>query len=203
MITIKRWTDNEVIYTSDCATIREAVEQAVREKIELSFADLQSTDLSNINLPSAKLFNAKLSYSTLKNTFLIGADLSFANLKGARIEDCNLSLADLSNTDLSFTELSNTDLSLTDLSFASFYWTKFNKIDLSKAVIYNSIIIKNLGPRKEPVVAIQTNTGIKIKSEIFFGTLDNFEITVKQNHQNNKYARDYFAMIEFIKKVFQ
>jgi hypothetical protein len=55
-IEIKNRFTNEVIYTyeSENATIKDAVEKAIKEKFSLSSADLRSADLSSANLYSAE-----------------------------------------------------------------------------------------------------------------------------------------------------
>ena len=60
MITIKRWDNDEVIYTSNKETIKEAVEEAVANKISLAYADLSETDLSEANLSKADLYDVKI-----------------------------------------------------------------------------------------------------------------------------------------------
>jgi hypothetical protein len=74
-------------YEAENATIKDAVEKAVKEKVSLSNADLSNANLSNADLSNADLSNANLSNARLSN----------ANLSNARLSNADLSNADLSN----------------------------------------------------------------------------------------------------------
>jgi hypothetical protein len=84
--TIKRWT-GELIKIVKAENFKKAIEQAIKEKMDLSYADLRYADLSSADLSSADLRYADLSY----------ADLSSANLRYANLSSANLSYADLSS----------------------------------------------------------------------------------------------------------
>ena len=69
MIEIRN-TSGKVIYTSNATTVRGAVEEAVKDKVNLSGADLFWANLSGADLTGADLYGAKL----------IGADLRGAEI---------------------------------------------------------------------------------------------------------------------------
>ena len=75
MITIKRWDNDEVIYTSNKETIKEAVEEAVANKISLAYVDLFGTDLSEADLSEADLSNANLNNINLSKADLYGVKI--------------------------------------------------------------------------------------------------------------------------------
>jgi hypothetical protein len=77
-------------YEAQNATIKDAVEQAVKEKVSLSSANLSLADLSSANLSLADLRSANLR----------SADLSSANLSSANLRSADLSSADLSSANL-------------------------------------------------------------------------------------------------------
>ena len=81
-----RWT-GDIIFTSTKTTYKEAVEEAIKSKANLSWADLSKANLSKANLSWADLSKANLS----------GANLSWADLSGANLSGANLSDANLSN----------------------------------------------------------------------------------------------------------
>jgi hypothetical protein len=89
-----RWT-GDVLYTSDCATVRDAMEAACRSRANLSGANLSGADLSGANLSGADLSGANLSGANLSGADLSGADLSGADLSGADLSGADLSGADL------------------------------------------------------------------------------------------------------------
>lgn len=79
-----RWSD-EVLFSHECESIKEAVAAALDVD-----ADLRGADLSGANLSDAYLRGADLSGANLR-----GADLSYADLRGANLSDANLSGANL------------------------------------------------------------------------------------------------------------
>jgi len=93
----------EVLFTyeDENATIKKAVEKAIKERVSLSFADLRSADLSYANLSSADLSSAVLSFASLRFANLSFADLRFADLIYADLIYADLSFADLSSANLS------------------------------------------------------------------------------------------------------
>jgi hypothetical protein len=97
---VNRWT-RAVIFSGEYASLKEAVEQAVRSRANLSEAYLSEAYLSGADLSGANLSEAYLS----------GADLSGANLSEAYLSRADLSRADLSRADLSRADLSRADLS--------------------------------------------------------------------------------------------
>jgi len=85
-------------YENENATIKDAVEKAVKEKVSLAFADLSSADLSSANLRSANLYSANLSSADLYSADLSSANLSSANLRSANLYSANLSSANNKET---------------------------------------------------------------------------------------------------------
>ena len=98
-------------YEKENATIKDAVEQAVKEKVSLMYADLYSANLRSADLRSADLYSANLR----------SADLSLANLRSANLRSADLSLANLRSADLYSANLSSANLSSADLRSANLY----------------------------------------------------------------------------------
>jgi len=69
-----------ILYTSEKATIKEAVEEAVENYANLRGANLRSANLSSANLSSANLCGADLSGVEFSGANLRGADFSGADL---------------------------------------------------------------------------------------------------------------------------
>jgi len=76
--------DDDVIYTSDKPTLKEAVEEAVECEADLYKADLYEANLRGANLRGANLYKADLYEANLCGADLCGADLRGANLYGAK-----------------------------------------------------------------------------------------------------------------------
>jgi hypothetical protein len=107
-------------YEAENATIKDAVEKAVKERVSLRSANLRSADLSSANLysanlRSANLYSANLCSADLRSANLYSADLSSANLRSADLSSADLSLANLYSADLSSANLRSADLSSANL----------------------------------------------------------------------------------------
>ena len=76
-------------------TIKDTIEEAVRNN-----ADLINANLINANLEYANLRNVNLEYANLENANLINANLRNANLRNADLRNSNLENADLRNANL-------------------------------------------------------------------------------------------------------
>ena len=74
---IKSWRTKEIIFEAQCSSLLDLLKSALKEKINLSDADLSGAYLSGANLRGADLSDAYLS----------GANLSGANLRGADLSD--------------------------------------------------------------------------------------------------------------------
>ena len=82
-------------YTSENATIKDALLDAIKNKANLSRANLFGADLRGADLRGADLFEADLSGANLSRANLFGADLSGADLSRADLSRANLSRANL------------------------------------------------------------------------------------------------------------
>src|SRR5574344_1282298 len=91
----------KVLYSDDtCTTIKELVEKAVFNKINLRDADLRDADLIGANLICANLRGANLIGANLRGADLESANLIGANLIDADLESANLICANLIDADL-------------------------------------------------------------------------------------------------------
>lgn len=99
-IQIRKIGTGEVIYESKTETIKEALEQAVKEYANLEYA----------NLKGAYLKGAYLEDAYLKDVYLEGANLEGANLEGAFLKNANLEYANLKNANLEDAYLGNANL---------------------------------------------------------------------------------------------
>ena len=78
-------------YVNENVTIKDAINQAVKENADLSYADLSYANLSYADLSDANLSYADLSYADLRGANLSYANLSYADLRGANLSYANLS----------------------------------------------------------------------------------------------------------------
>ena len=68
-------------------TIKDTLEQAIKEDANLRNANLRNANLGNANLEDANLEDANLYKANLRNANLYNANLYNANLRGANLED--------------------------------------------------------------------------------------------------------------------
>jgi Family of unknown function (DUF5758)/Pentapeptide repeats (8 copies) len=95
LIEIKHRYTNNVLYACEAENMREAVLLAIKNKANLSSADLRWADLSSADLRWADLSSADLSSADLRWADLRSADLSSADLSWADLRWADLSSADL------------------------------------------------------------------------------------------------------------
>ena len=81
-------------------TIKETLEQAVKENADLEGADLVGADLKGADLKGANLRSADLEGADLRNSNLEGADLRNSNLRNADLRNADLKGADIRNSNL-------------------------------------------------------------------------------------------------------
>src|SRR5574344_532228 len=116
--------NGKVLYSDDtCTTIKELVEQAVFNKINLIDADLSDANLICANLRDADL----------RDPDLIGADLRGANLICANLESANLICADLRDADLIDADLRSANLICANLRGANLRGADLRGADLRSA----------------------------------------------------------------------
>ena len=109
-IDIKNWITAEILFTSELETMREAAEDAVRQKAYLGVADLREADLRGADLTAADLWGANLVGADLREADLRGANLTAANLVGADLREANLGGANLVEAKLMGANLGGADL---------------------------------------------------------------------------------------------
>ena len=87
-IAIKNRFTGDIIFQSTKTTYKEAVEEAIKSKANLSEAYLSGVDLSEANLSGVDLSWTDLSWTNLSKANLSKADLSWADLSGAKLDGC-------------------------------------------------------------------------------------------------------------------
>ena len=60
-----------------------------------------------------------------------------------------------------------------------------------------------LGSRSGYTTFFHTNKGIFVRCGCFRGTLDEFVAKVKETHNDNEHARNYLAIVGFVKQKYQ
>lgn len=93
-------TSGEELYRDDATDIKQTVQAAIAKKIDLSYANLVNTDLSELNLTGAILSHADLRSVNFNNCIFDCADLSNANANSAIFSDCIITNCQFVRTNL-------------------------------------------------------------------------------------------------------
>jgi len=186
---------------SDCATIKELVEKAVREKIDLTNADLFDANLTNANLEWARLTNADLGYTYLREADLGNARLDGANLTNANLEFANLRFADLSNAKLQSAYLSGADLRYANLKNANLRYAHLNYANLIGADLEGAILDDEI---KNKILEAEIRHYNILRTELknlIEGLIDDSSMTDSEQADYHKIAADNLKKIDDCKTV--
>ena len=147
------------------------------------------------------LFEFSKENNTIKDTIieavkrganLDGANLDGANLGGANLDGANLDGAYLDGAYLGGAYLRGANLDGANLGGAG----KITSVD-------DILLIGPIGSRADYTHIYRTDKGVYVKCGCFFGTVDEFASKVKDTHGDNKYANQYFKVIDFVNKYFE
>ena len=134
MIQIKS-IKGKVLYECSCNTYKEALEKAVRDNVDLSFANLSGLNLAGANLKGANLENADFSCTNCKAVIFQEANLKYAFFEDALAPYSNFINANLRKAYLGCTIFRNSTFNYSDLTNACFeysdlYYAAFNCANL-------------------------------------------------------------------------
>lgn len=134
---------NKVIYQAEAQNFATVLERAIKEKIDLTYANFDMMDISGANLQGANLKHASFRGCDLQNTNLSNTNLEYAVLDYADLHEANLSNANLKSTSCFSTIFEAVDLKNTDFKNADF--TNVKKFETAKniAFVKNTNSLKN------------------------------------------------------------
>ncbi len=137
LIIRNQFTDQEIFSTS-AETVKDLVEQAARQGVDLSEAELTGANLSGLvapgaNFTEAMLYRANLNGADLSGALFPGAELSQAKLCGATLVKADLSGANLSEADASNADFHGASLMQTNLDNACLQNTDLRDADLTES----------------------------------------------------------------------
>ena len=178
-------------YTKENNTIKDAIEEAVKQG-----AYLYGADLYGANLRGADLYRANLRGANLYGANLYGADLRGADLRGADLRGADLYGADLYGANLYGADLRGADLEGANLRGANLRGA--GKLSTSEDIL----LVGNIGSRLGFTTIYNTDKGIYVQCGCFFGTIDEFVVKVEETHKGTRHERDYKALVEFAKVKF-
>ena len=158
-------------------TMKLTLEAAISARANLAGAYLACANLARANLARANLAGAYLAGAYLAGAYLAGANLAGANLACANLARANLAGANLDGANLAGANLAD------------------------KSELQGDRPILQIGPigsRCAYFVAYLTNNGLRLHAGCFFGTRDEFEKKLQDEHDNNDHAKEYRAALAMI-----
>ncbi len=135
---IKNQFTEEVIFSAKAESIKDLVEMAITQGVDLSEAELTSANLFGLrgtrsNLSGAMLFRANFTGADLSEAVLAGAELSEARIANAVLAGADLSNANLSQADAQGSNFSGARLVQTNLDNARLQKADFRNADLTES----------------------------------------------------------------------
>ena len=194
---LHRYT-NACLWSGDAETIKEAVENAVKDGADLDGADLDGANLDGVSLYGVSLYGANLDGANLDGASLYGANLTRANLDGASLYGANLYGANLTRANLTRANLYGASLYGANLDGANLDGANLDGASLAK--------ILNIGPigsRNAYLIAWLMEDGARRYStgcqvQIEEGA---FLARVQKIHGDNAHAKAYRAAVEFARAL--
>ena len=163
-------------------SVKDTLIEAVKRGADLYGAYLRGADLRGAYLGGAYLYGAYLRGADLRGAYLGGAYLYGADLYGAYLYGAYLGGAGLRGAYL-----------------GGAYLGEWGKIQSP----YDILQVGAIGSRNGYTTIFHTDKGVFVQCGCFKGTLDEFEVKVKETHQGNKHEKDYLALIQFAKIKFE
>ena len=190
----------ELIFTHEKEnnTVKDTLQEAVKSGANLGGAYLYGADLGGAYLGGADLYGADLRGADLRGANLYGANLGGAYLGGANLGGADLYGADLRGANLGGAYLGGANLGGANLGGA-YLREEWGKLEKNTDIF----IAGPLGSRSGYTSFFHTDKGIFVRCGCFRGTLDEFVAKVKETHNDNEHARNYFAIVEFVKQKYQ
>lgn len=115
---IKNRFTGAIIFTSNSSTMKELVQSAAADGVNLNGAYLRGEDLSKVSLRGARLGGADFREADLRLSDLSYANMRDADFRGARLCGADLCRADLGGADLREADLREADLNRANLNMA-------------------------------------------------------------------------------------
>ena len=199
-------------FSKENNTIKDTIIEAVKRGANLDGANLDGANLGGANLDGANLDGAYLDGAYLGGAYLRGANLDGAYLRGAYLrgaylDGANLDGANLRGANLGGAYLRGAYLDGAYLGGAYLRGANLDGANLGGAGKITSVddilLIGPIGSRADYTHIYRTDKGVYVKCGCFFGTVDEFASKVKDTHGDNKYANQYFKVIDFVNKYFE
>lgn len=130
---IKTHNTGKTIFEGQFETFKSCLEHAIKDHVDLQYADLRNTNLCQANLddaamPFARFDNANMMGANLSESIITHSSFNNATLYGA----C-FAYADASHSVFAYTALGGLDITGCDLSACTFHGTDVLTLNLSRA----------------------------------------------------------------------
>lgn len=128
---VKHRISGELLFETECTSLKLAIEIAVKDKRNLSWSHLRGAKLRDAELDGAKFDDADLHGSDFRGASLEGASLARVNLRRSNLRGADLASANLRNSDLRRANMRGVDLCRTDLRGAVMRGADLDGADLA------------------------------------------------------------------------
>lgn len=163
-LSIRNQFTDQVVFSAPAETVKDLVEQAAKQGVDLSEAELTGANLSGLvapgaNFTEAMLYRANLNGADLSGALFPGAELSQAKLCRAVLIRANLSGANLSEADATNADFHEACLMQTNLDNACLQDADLRDADLTESRLVGANVMgANLqGAKMEGVMMEDTS----------------------------------------------
>ena len=146
----------------------------IKSRFSLQILFSHECEDNSVAITLAAAINAK---ANLYGADLYGADLRSANLRGADLRSANLRSANLRSADLYGADLGESGKLTGDRPYFA---------------------VGPIGSRQDVLAAFQTENGVFLRAGCFFGTVEEFNAKLQDEHGDNMHAVEYRAALVLI-----
>ena len=166
----------------------------IKSRFSLQILFSHECEDNSVAITLAAAINAK---ANLYGANLYGADLYGANLYGANLYGADLRSANLRSANLYGADLGDADLYGADLRSANLYGADLG--DAGKLTGDRPFFqVGPIGSRQDVLAAFQTEKGVFLRAGCFFGTVEEFNAKLQDEHGDNTHAVEYRAALVLI-----
>ncbi len=175
-IKIHSYKDYSLLYEGTFENTNDCIENAVQNNVSLAYADLQYSNLSNINLD-----NAIMPYADFTGSNLSGANLSESMLNGALFKDAvlyntcfaysEIQACDFKGASFGATDITGANISFSEFSTLSCFSLDFSHVRAMKQCLFLNAHGQETRMSRPPVVVkgISKKPIIMMKDRTFHG----------------------------------
>ncbi len=138
----------KILFEGRFSSVKRAVEQAVKDKVDLNGVDLRGAKLPNAELDSANLQNANLWGANLTGANITEADLSGADCRNTNLKEACIAETNCAHTQFQGSYFSNTILTNSNFAHCQFSCPSLFNLELKDALSFDHAIYHHHGEQE-------------------------------------------------------